>query len=105
MAGGRQRVLYVLLFYQIFGIAVFLKGFFPLKKNTPGFSNVNINGSQVRGKFDRLILVTIDALRADFVFGNNSYMNFTNSLITRGYTYRYVMQFALLSILENAVVF
>jgi predicted AlkP superfamily pyrophosphatase or phosphodiesterase len=30
----------------------------------------------------------IDALRADFVFGHNSFMNFTKSLITQGSTYR-----------------
>ena len=80
-----------LIFCQISGIAIFLKGFFPLKKNTPGYSTTNINGSLVRGKFDRLIVIMIDALRADFVFGNNSFMNFTKSLITHGQTYRLVL--------------
>ena len=42
----------------------------------------------MRGKFDRLIVVMIDALRADFVFGKNSYMSFTKSLIAYGDTYR-----------------
>jgi ethanolaminephosphotransferase len=85
---ARRFVLYLLLFYQISGIAIFLKGFLPLKKNTPGFSTRNINGSLVRGKFDRLIVVMIDALRADFVFGKNSYMSYTKSLIAYGDTYR-----------------
>ena len=85
---AKRVVLHFLLFCQISGIAIFLKGFFPLKKNTPGFSRRNVNGSLVRGKFDRLIVVMIDALRADFVFGNNSYMGFTKSIIAHGDTYR-----------------
>ena len=85
---SQRFVLYFLLFCQISGIVIFLKGFFPLKKNSSGFSTRNENG--LFRKFDRLIVVMIDALRADFVFGNGSYMTFTNALIANGDTYRYV---------------
>ena len=85
---ARRFVLYYLLFCQISGIVIFLKGFFPLKKNSSGFSKRNEN--KLFDKFDRLIVIMIDALRADFVFGNSSYMNFTNGLIANGNTYRYV---------------
>ena len=68
-----------------------MKGFFPLKKNSPGFSSVNLNGSIVSRKYDRVILVMIDALRADFVLHNKSYMTFTKDLIDRGDTFRYIL--------------
>ena len=83
-------LLYLFLFCEIFGIALFLKGFFPLKENTTGFSTSNSNENLVRHKFDRLIVVLVDALRADFVFENNSYMVFTNNLIKNGDTFRLV---------------
>ena len=87
---AKRTLLYYLLFCQIFGIAIFLKGFFPLKKNSSGFSVTNEHGRVVHGKFDRLIIIMIDALRADFVFGDSSYMSFTNKLIVNGDTFRFV---------------
>ena len=83
-------LLYLFLFCEIFGIGLFLKGFFPLKENTTGFSTSNSNENLVRHKFDRLIVVLVDALRADFVFENNPYMVFTSNLIKNGDTFRLV---------------
>nr|CAG8499725.1 12721_t:CDS:10 [Entrophospora candida] len=40
-------------------------------------------------KFDRLVLVLIDALRSDFVFGENSEMKFVKSLIENHYAIPY----------------
>lgn len=90
---AKRLVFYFIMFCQIFGIAIFLKGFFPLKKNSPRTSENSLNGSTVRSKFDRLIIVMVDALRADFVLGNDSYMNFTKRLIDSSDSYRYVSAF------------
>ena len=86
-------VFYLLILFMLCGIGIFMKGFLPLKKNSPGFSSLNASGNEVPGKFNRLIIIMIDALRADFVFNTQSYMSFTKDLIEQGKTYRYVMGF------------
>ncbi|KAF2008846.1 GPI ethanolamine phosphate transferase 2 [Aaosphaeria arxii CBS 175.79] len=75
-------------------ILTFAAGFFPYKPFMPGlatFEELRWDDKwdwQRRGtperKFDRLVFMVVDALRSDFVYGNGSGMEFTQSLIRDG---------------------
>ena len=71
----------LVLLCQISGLILFLKGFFPIKKGLDGVATLtNLppepgkqgRGSPLPAKFDRLVIILVDALRADFVFPSNS---------------------------------
>ena len=57
----------------VFCLAIYLHGFFPLKSTIPGHAklkNVTLNTkvlSQPPPLFDKLVIILIDALRADFI--------------------------------------
>ena len=71
----------VCLLLQIVGVAIFMKGFFPVKSAISGHATfndyeaepTNINQTETADyTFNRLIIVLIDALRADFVFSEEA---------------------------------
>ncbi|CAM1309020.1 PIGG (predicted) [Pycnogonum litorale] len=83
---------------QFIAIIIFLSGFFPLKKTIYGsatfkdvddnlfgekLSNRNFSFHNQRPQYDRIVLIVIDALREDFVFGklHKKNMKFTNDLL------------------------
>ncbi|CAG8765584.1 25240_t:CDS:10 [Dentiscutata erythropus] len=82
-------ILIVLLVAQFVGLGLFSKGFFPYKASLPGFSTIEEHPKLPNGdkaaplvpKFDRLVFMLVDALRSDFVFGENSDMIFVKNLI------------------------
>ncbi|KAI7897734.1 alkaline-phosphatase-like protein [Cokeromyces recurvatus] len=84
----------ILAFIQILGIISFCKGFFPYKIYLSGhstkadqpllFSNLH---NEYKPEFDRLVFILIDALRNDFLFGNNSNFEFVNNQIKQGFAY------------------
>ncbi|RHZ52439.1 hypothetical protein Glove_461g70 [Diversispora epigaea] len=82
-------ILIILLGAQFIGLGLFSKGFFPYKKILSGFAKVEDLPRYPNGKealppeplFDRLVFMLVDALRSDFVFGENSGMEFVKSLI------------------------
>ncbi|XP_022102881.1 GPI ethanolamine phosphate transferase 2-like isoform X2 [Acanthaster planci] len=105
------HLLLICVVSEFLGVNIFLKGFFPVKKavegyatfhylpNEPygsattdeGFASDNepdIGIAPVRPVFGRLVVVLIDALRADFVFGerNHDHMPYTRALLSRGAT-------------------
>ncbi|KAF2823709.1 alkaline phosphatase-like protein [Ophiobolus disseminans] len=75
-------------------IVVFATGFFPYKPFMPGLATYEDSGNdEVLGKgwkeppeapFDKLVFMVVDALRSDFVFGEESGMSFMQSLIRDG---------------------
>ncbi|KAH7087763.1 alkaline-phosphatase-like protein [Paraphoma chrysanthemicola] len=75
-------------------ILVFATGFFPYKPFIPGLATYDDLGwndllssdSKIppEAPFDRLIFMVVDALRSDFVFGEDSGMSFVQSLIREG---------------------
>ena len=76
---------------------LFLRGFFPLKKaiqgratneNLPPELSVEDTGHPLPPKFGRVVIMLIDALRADFVFSEQSKMPFTQEMIRRHRTFR-----------------
>ncbi|PVU98743.1 hypothetical protein BB559_001314 [Furculomyces boomerangus] len=85
---------------KIIGICLFIKGFFPIKQQIKGKSTwealikdsiETTNVDEIPAStHDKLVLMVVDALRNDFVFGNDSCMNFTKGLIDNksalGYT-------------------
>ena len=89
---------------QIIGLLLFLRGFIPLKPvgsevrvhkdaGADGGNSTNQWNSNQRQnpKFSRLVIMLIDALRADFVFGlQNKYTPYLSTLIRRNETLRYV---------------
>ncbi|KAF2128574.1 GPI ethanolamine phosphate transferase 2 [Dothidotthia symphoricarpi CBS 119687] len=75
-------------------ILVFATGFFPYKPFMPGLAEYEELGwNTVLGKgwqeppkapFDKLVFMVVDALRSDFVYGEESGMSFVQSLIRDG---------------------
>ena len=95
---------------QLLAVVVFLKGFFPIKHAVPGFASFqdtpsfpfpngnsdNYSTSQeIPPVFGRLVIVLIDALRADFVLPQTSYehlfeMTYTKSLVNDRNSFSFV---------------
>ncbi|KAF2404151.1 alkaline phosphatase-like protein [Trichodelitschia bisporula] len=67
------------------GILVFAAGFFPYKPFLPGLATHHALAAPVPApRFDRVVFMVVDALRADFVFGNASGFAYTQRLIRDG---------------------
>ncbi|XP_076143663.1 GPI ethanolamine phosphate transferase 2, catalytic subunit [Alosa pseudoharengus] len=94
------------LIFELLGLALFLRGFFPVPVKS-SFSSKNKlsdlpaeplagngpNSSKVPPPlFKKVVIVLIDALREDFVFGPNGkkYMPYTRHLVERGSTHSFV---------------
>jgi ethanolaminephosphotransferase len=70
-------------------IIVFATGFFPYKPFMPGlalYEEIRTSGALKDGRqkipeapFDKLVFMVVDALRSDFVFGEESGMSFVPS--------------------------
>lgn len=82
---------FVCLIFQILGLFIFLKGFFPPKITIPGFSSFadGYNGTSFsfhgKPQFEKLILVVVDAMRSDFMYSSsNSHMLYLHGLIGNG---------------------
>ncbi|KAF2094017.1 alkaline phosphatase-like protein [Rhizodiscina lignyota] len=67
-------------------VLTFAAGFFPYKPFLPGLAehDVSERGEMPPAQFDKVILMVVDALRSDFVFGKSSGFKFTQSLIANG---------------------
>ncbi|KAK7190124.1 gpi ethanolamine phosphate transferase 2 [Paraphaeosphaeria sporulosa] len=75
-------------------ILIFATGFFPYKPFMPGLAEYEKlgwedamgwkEGSVPEAPFDKLVFMVVDALRSDFVFGEESGMTFVQSLIREG---------------------
>lgn len=90
-------LLVLLLFCQIVGLALFLGGFFPFKKaiqgratndNLPPEPSAKKSTDPLSPKFGRVVIMLIDALRADFVFSEQSRMPFTQEIIRNNKSFR-----------------
>lgn len=73
----------------ILGLVLFVRGFFPNRVTIAGFGNFFqssdvFNDESGSPQFDRLILMVVDAMRSDFMYSENSDMNFLHSLIREG---------------------
>ncbi|KAJ1735751.1 major facilitator super transporter protein, partial [Coemansia biformis] len=90
-----------LLLLELLGLGLFAKGFFPYKRNLPGFASwadqpadmgrpdlgaadTGAQGPPVAAQYGRLVLMVVDALRNDFVFGDKSAMEYTRGLLRAG---------------------
>nr|XP_032809279.1 GPI ethanolamine phosphate transferase 2 isoform X1 [Petromyzon marinus] len=89
---------------QLVGLALFLAGFFPVRRSLPGHADParlppEPGASSVAGSppqalepaFGRVVLVLVDALRADFVFGAHGATNmpYTHAQAHGGHALRY----------------
>ncbi|KAA1065404.1 major facilitator super transporter protein [Puccinia graminis f. sp. tritici] len=72
----------LLITSQLIGAGLFARGFFPAHKPPSGYGAPP--HPMGKAPFDRLVFVLIDALRSDFMFGTDSRMNFTQSLVRDG---------------------
>ncbi|OAV89434.1 hypothetical protein PTTG_05988 [Puccinia triticina 1-1 BBBD Race 1] len=77
----RLKIILILV-SQLLGAGLFARGFFPAHKPPSGYGSSP--PSMGKPPFDRLVFVLIDALRSDFMFGADSRMNFTQSLVRDG---------------------
>jgi len=107
--------LFVYAVFLVSGIAIFLRGFLPMKVVVPSLAtfnetcftlNTHFGGNNettsqectLQATFDRVIFILIDALRADFVLpcapdsseSDLAQMKFVRSLIERNETVSYV---------------
>ncbi|KAJ2087183.1 major facilitator super transporter protein [Coemansia sp. RSA 1813] len=78
---------------ELVGLGFFVKGFFPYKKSIPGFARPQDQPPDIGRigtldeavpQYDRMVIMLVDALRNDFVFGNNSAMEYTQGLLREG---------------------
>ncbi|XP_069781976.1 GPI ethanolamine phosphate transferase 2 isoform X3 [Narcine bancroftii] len=94
------------LLVQLFGMAVFLRGFFPVPAKS--FGSVKAKASDVQAQparglvsnwtqvpsplFGRVVIMLVDALREDFVFGSkgNKFMPYTQHLVERGSSHNFI---------------
>ncbi|KAJ2786640.1 major facilitator super transporter protein [Coemansia interrupta] len=88
-----MALLAAVLAVELVGLGFFVKGFFPYKRSIPGFASVQDQPESFAGgspqeppapQYDRLVVMLVDALRNDFVFGNNSAMAYTQGLLRDG---------------------
>ncbi|KAJ1905925.1 major facilitator super transporter protein [Coemansia sp. IMI 209127] len=94
MIWRRLCILAVVVLVELVGLGLFVKGFFPYKRSIPGFARpqdqppdigrIGALDSEIAPQYDRLVVMLVDALRNDFVFGNNSAMEFTQGLLREG---------------------
>ncbi|EWC48276.1 hypothetical protein DRE_02380 [Drechslerella stenobrocha 248] len=72
----------------IVAVLVFAKAFFPYKPFLPGLAqhaDYHVDGqAPAPAQFQKIVFMLVDALRSDFVFGDNSGFEFTQSLIRSG---------------------
>lgn len=90
----KWKVYIVLVLTNIIGFVLFLSGFFPSKIVLPG-SNTFLQPSldyktpfltqNGKPQFKKLILVVVDAMRADFCFSEESNFKFLHELINTGH--------------------
>ncbi|ORY91724.1 alkaline-phosphatase-like protein [Leucosporidium creatinivorum] len=73
-----------LLLVTLLGIALFARGFFPVKPLLPGFAE-SPPAFLDRPPFSRLVFILVDALRSDFAFGPESKMDFVHSIVDSGH--------------------
>ncbi|MBN3303808.1 PIGG transferase, partial [Amia calva] len=91
------------LIVEVFGIALFLRGFFPVPVKSSFSSKSKLsdlppeplagNSSKIPPPlFKKVVIVLIDALREDFVFGpkGRQYMPYTRHLVERGSAHSFV---------------
>ena len=99
MPHGHSVLIVLLLLCQILGLILFLRGFFPLKKAMDGrATNENLppepsfegKGDLLPPKFGRVVIMLIDALRADFVYSEQIRMPFTQELIRLNKSFRWI---------------
>lgn len=85
MSSSKWGALFGLLLFHVIGYLIFLLGFFPSKVVVPGFNEFHTDQSPFlendEVKFDKLILMVVDAMRADFLYSDNSHMKFVHELI------------------------
>lgn len=94
-----------ILICEVLAVALFLRGFFPAPVKSSVSSRNRLqdlppepvtghapNASAPPRLFRRLVLMLVDALREDFLFGPNgrSHMPYTRHLVERGSTHSYV---------------
>uniref|UniRef100_A0A8C6WSE7 Phosphatidylinositol glycan anchor biosynthesis class G n=1 Tax=Neogobius melanostomus TaxID=47308 RepID=A0A8C6WSE7_9GOBI len=99
-----------ILVCEVLGVALFLRGFFPAPVKSTLSSNSRLsellifnplispsarprpNASLPPRLFGRVVLMLVDALREDFLFGPNgrSFMPYTRHLVERGSAHSYV---------------
>ncbi|KAG2200064.1 hypothetical protein INT47_007709 [Mucor saturninus] len=87
--GRKPLYLGILALLQLVGICLFCKGFFPYKIYLSGHATQDdvptlLKDLHNEAEFDRLVFVVIDALRNDFILGNDTGFDFINSQIQRG---------------------
>lgn len=87
----RFLLLFGLLLLQLVSYLLFCKGFFPTKVLLTPAEVDEYRTREPQGyvepqpQFDQVVVMVIDALRADFLFSNKSRMSFAHNLLNTGY--------------------
>jgi len=69
-------------------VLIFATGFFPYKPVLPGLADWDEHGTEqeepgveAHAPFDRVVFMVVDALRSDFVFGEDSAMGYVQRFV------------------------
>lgn len=74
----------VVFVLQIAGLAIFATGFFPKKIVQDGVGEW-FEDKHPEAEFDKLVLMVVDAMRADFTYSTQSEMKFIQKMVQTGY--------------------
>lgn len=78
----RWITVFIISIVHILGLLIFCVGFFPSKVVLKGFSEFD-NG-EYDAQFSKVVVMVVDALRSDFIFSENSSMQFVQELLREG---------------------
>lgn len=78
----RWATVFTVSVVHIIGLLVFCLGFFPSKVVLKGFSEFE-NG-EYDAQFSKVVVMVVDALRSDFIFSEDSSMQFVQQLLREG---------------------
>lgn len=75
---------------QICALLVFFVGYFPIKAPLPGYAVPDHGLPTPQPAFDRLVFMLVDALRADFMFAQDTSFAFVNQTRGQGDAFSFV---------------
>jgi len=86
----------VIFLYALFAVSVwhFSQEFFPYKSLSRDFASFDefphLNGTKIVPTFNKLVFMVIDAWRWDFLFGNDSQMEYAKGHVIKGSSFSFI---------------
>lgn len=86
----RKVFIFFILFTQLLGIAIFCIGFFPPRVPLEGIAQDDASDVKIKRTFGKTVIMVVDALRSEFLYGDDSMMNWTRGMISEQKAFPYI---------------